>query len=67
MHVAKMKSHRGAAKRFKVTGGGKVIKYSSHKSHILEKKSAKRKRQLRHGQVASKPDAKRVKELLPYK
>ncbi|HHU62401.1 MAG: 50S ribosomal protein L35 [Bacillota bacterium] len=65
--MAKMKSHRGAAKRFKVTGTGKVIKFSSHKGHILEKKSSKRKRQLRHGQVASKPDQKRVRELLPYK
>lgn len=65
--MAKMKTHKGAAKRFKVTGTGKVIKFSSHKSHILEKKSAKRKRQLRHGQVASKADSKRIKKLLPYK
>ena len=57
MHVAKMKSHRGAAKRFKVTGGGKVIKYSSHK-YILEE-ICKAQRQLRHGRV-SKPDTKRV-------
>lgn len=65
--MAKMKTHRGAAKRFKITGTGKVIKFSSHKSHILEKKSGKRKRQLRHGQVASKADTRRVHELLPYK
>ena len=65
--MAKIKTHRGAAKRFKVNGTGKVIKYGSHKRHILEKKSAKRKRQLRHGQVASKADTKRVHELLPYK
>ena len=65
--MAKMKTHRGAAKRFKVTGTGKVIKFSSYKSHKLEKKSSKRKRQLRHGQVASKADTKRVRELLPYK
>ncbi|MCK9524951.1 MAG: 50S ribosomal protein L35 [Limnochordia bacterium] len=65
--MPKMKTHRGAAKRFKVTGTGKVIKFSSHRSHILEKKSAKRKRQLRHGQVASNADTKRVRELLPYK
>ncbi|HHT91445.1 MAG: 50S ribosomal protein L35 [Bacillota bacterium] len=63
----KMKTHRGAAKRFKVTGTGKVIKFSSFRNHILGKKSAKRKRQLRHGQVASKADTKRVRELLPYK
>ena len=47
MHVAKMKSHRGAAKRFKVTGGGKVIKYSSHKvisGRILKAKRQKERR-----------------------
>ncbi|HBG00109.1 MAG TPA: 50S ribosomal protein L35 [Firmicutes bacterium] len=65
--MAKMKTHRGAAKRFKVTGTGKVIKFSAYKSHKLEKKSSKRKRQLRHGQVASQADTKRVHELLPYK
>lgn len=65
--MAKMKTHRGAAKRFKITGTGKVLRFSSHKSHILEKKSAKRKRQLRHSKVASKADSKRVKRLLPYK
>lgn len=64
--MPKMKSHRGAAKRFKVTGSGKVLKNSSHKSHILEKKSPKRKRQLRHAAVASDADTKRVKRLLPY-
>lgn len=65
--MPKMKTHRGAAKRFKVTGTGKIVKNSSHRRHILEKKSAKRKRQLRTGEVASKADTKRVHELLPYK
>ncbi|HHT72686.1 MAG TPA: 50S ribosomal protein L35 [Firmicutes bacterium] len=64
--MPKMKSHRGAAKRFKITGSGKVMKSNSHKRHILEKKSAKRKRQLRHAVVASDADTKRVKRLLPY-
>jgi len=61
-----MKSHRGAAKRFKVTGSGKVIKNSAYRRHILEKKSPKRKRQLRQAVVASDADAKRIKKLLPY-
>jgi large subunit ribosomal protein L35 len=65
--VPKMKTHRGAAKRFQVTGTGKIVKNSSYRRHKLGKKSAKRKRQLRFGQVASKADAKRVHELLPYK
>lgn len=64
--MPKMKSHRGAAKRFKVTGKGKVLKNRAFKSHILEKKSAKRKRQLRHSQVISDNDSKRVKRMLPY-
>ncbi len=64
--MPKMKTHRGAAKRFKITGSGKVMKNNSHKRHILEKKSPKRKRQLRHAEVASKADAQRVKRLLPY-
>jgi len=64
--MPKMKTHKGAAKRFKVTGSGKVIKNRSFKSHILEKKSAKRKRKLRHGQVISENDVKRVKRMLPY-
>ncbi|MGI6147856.1 MAG: 50S ribosomal protein L35 [Firmicutes bacterium] len=64
--MPKMKTHRGAAKRFKITGSGKVMKNNSYKRHILEKKSAKRKRQLRHAVVTSEADAKRVKRLLPY-
>lgn len=64
--MPKMKSHKGAAKRFKITGKGKVLKNRAFKSHILEKKSAKRKRQLRHSQVISDNDNKRVKRMLPY-
>ena len=63
--MPKMKSHRGAAKRFKFTAKGKVKRNRSFKSHILEKKSAKRKRQLRHSQLVSDSDAKRVKRMLP--
>ncbi|HHW73200.1 MAG TPA: 50S ribosomal protein L35 [Firmicutes bacterium] len=65
--MPKMKTHRGAAKRFKVTGTGKIVKNSSFRRHKLEKKSSKRKRQLRVALVVSDADAKRVHELLPYK
>mgnify|MGYP000935234475 FL=1 len=64
--MPKMKTHRGAAKRFKVTGSGKVVRNHAYKSHILEKKSAKRKRKLRQGELVSSNDAKRVKRMLPY-
>ncbi|MCW3066117.1 MAG: ribosomal protein [Solirubrobacterales bacterium] len=62
--MPKMKTHSGAKKRFKVTGTGKVRGRSAFTSHILEKKSPKRKR--RHGQpaVISKADVPRVKKLL---
>ena len=61
----KMKTHKGAAKRFKVTASGKVRRYKAYKSHILTKKSAKRKRNLRRpGIVATKGDTKRIKRLI---
>ena len=63
--MTKMKSHKGARKRFKVTGSGKVKRYRAFKSHILTKKSAKRKRHLRRGAlVATSGDVKRMKRLL---
>ncbi|MHB1126469.1 MAG: 50S ribosomal protein L35 [Bacillota bacterium] len=65
--MPKMKTHRGAAKRFSFTGSGKIKKSSANKSHILEKKSAKRKRHLRQGGMVSAADAKRVAKLIPYK
>lgn len=64
--MPKMKTHKGAAKRFKVTGKGKFVRNRAYKSHILEKKSAKRKRNLRHSSLVSESDAKRVKRMLPY-
>ncbi|HOB08136.1 MAG: 50S ribosomal protein L35 [Limnochordia bacterium] len=64
--MPKMKTHRGAAKRFKVTGSGKVVRNHAYKSHILEKKSAKRKRKLRQSDLIHSNDAKRVKRMLPY-
>jgi large subunit ribosomal protein L35 len=63
--MPKVKTHRGAKKRFKVTGSGKVRRYKAFKSHILTKKTAKRKRRLRQaGLVATTGDTKRVKRLL---
>jgi large subunit ribosomal protein L35 len=63
--MPKMKTHRGAAKRFKITGSGKVKRYKANKSHILTKKSAKRKRRLRRPSlVATRGEVKHVKRLL---
>jgi large subunit ribosomal protein L35 len=61
----KMKTHKGAAKRFKVTGSGKVRRYKAYKSHILTKKTSKRKRNLRRPDlIATSGDTKRMKRLL---
>jgi large subunit ribosomal protein L35 len=62
--MPKMKTHRGAAKRFKKTGTGKVKRGHAFTSHILTKKSPKRKRQLRQSALIAKSDLKRVKRLL---
>jgi large subunit ribosomal protein L35 len=64
--MPKIRSKRGAAKRFKVTAGGKIKRRKGWKSHLLEWKSPKRKRQLRKGALVSKADAKRIRKLLPY-
>jgi large subunit ribosomal protein L35 len=63
--MPKMKSHRGARKRFTVTGTGKVRRLKAFKSHILTKKSPKRKRNLRRATtVATNGEAKNLKRLL---
>lgn len=64
--MPKMKTHRGAAKRLKVTGSGKVKRKKAYTSHILTKKSAKRKRNLRQSTLVSDGDYKRIKTLIPY-
>lgn len=64
--MPKMKTHRGAAKRVKKTGSGKLKRSKAFSSHILTKKSSKRKRGLRQATVVSESDMKRVKTLLPY-
>ena len=60
----KMKSHRGASKRFKLTGSGKVKRNKASKSHILTKKSPKRKRGLRKATTLTGADHKRIKSVL---
>jgi large subunit ribosomal protein L35 len=63
--MPKMKTHRGAAKRFKRTGTGKITRMQQGKNHILTKKDAKRKRQLRKRVLVSGGDLKRMEQLLP--
>jgi len=65
--MPKMKTHRGAAKRFKVTGSGKIKRAKAFKSHILTKKSSKRKRNLRKGTYVSEAEAKVLRKLIPVK
>ncbi|MCB0278451.1 MAG: 50S ribosomal protein L35 [Calditrichaeota bacterium] len=62
--MPKMKTHRGAAKRFKVTGSGKIKRKKSFKRHILTKKSTKTKRNLRGSTLVHKSDAARVHRML---
>lgn len=65
--MPKIKTHRGAAKRFKLTKSGKIKRGRAFKSHILTKKDTKRKRRLRTGTYCSVPNAKVMKRLIPYK
>ncbi len=62
--MPKVKSNRGATKRFKITGTGKIKRLSSHHSHILTKKTRKRKRQLRKGKFIETADLKKVRTML---
>lgn len=64
--MPKMKSKRGAAKRFKATASGKIKRRKGWKSHLLEWKSPKRRRKLRKGALVSPADVKRIRKLLPY-
>jgi large subunit ribosomal protein L35 len=64
--MPKMKSHRGAAKRFKVTGSGLVVHYASAKVHKNVKKSGGRIRRLKQGTVLSEAFQKNIREILPH-
>ena len=62
--MPKMKTHRGAAKRLKATGTGRLKRSKANKSHILTKKTTKRKRNLRQSTTVSSADGDRVKRML---
>ena len=64
--MPKLKTSRAAAKRFKKTGTGKLVRNKAYKSHILTKKSTKRKRNLRHATIADETNVKNMKKILPY-
>ena len=63
--MPKMKTHRGAAKRFRMTASGKIVRSKYYKQHILTSKSTKRKRGLRQATLISAADMKKVQRLLP--
>ncbi len=64
--MPKLKTHKGAAKRFKKTCRGKILRRKAFHSHILTKKSAKRKRGLTRPALVSSADFKNISKLLPY-
>ena len=64
--MPKMKTSRAAAKRFKVTGTGKLKRNKAYKRHILTKKSTKMKRQLRQAGIVDATNVKNMKKILPY-
>ena len=64
--MPKLKTNRGAAKRFKKTGSGHFKHAQAYKNHILTKKSTKRKRHLRHMEVVHSTDEQGVSRMLPY-
>ncbi len=64
--MPKMKTNRGAAKRFKVTGSGKITRRRAYLRHILTTKTSKQKRRLRKGTGVASVDAKSIRALVPY-
>ena len=64
--MPKIKTNRAAAKRFKVTGTGKLKRNKAYKSHILTKKSTKRKRNLTQATITDATNVKNMKKVLPY-
>jgi large subunit ribosomal protein L35 len=64
--MPKVKTHRGAAKRFSLTASGKVKRSKAFARHILTKKTAKRKRNMRQSTVLKKVDEGAIKKLIPY-
>ena len=64
--MPKMKTTKAAAKRFKTTGTGKLKRNKAYKSHVLTKKSQKRKRNLRKAAMTDATNVKSIKKILPY-
>lgn len=64
--MPKIKTHRGAAKRFKITGTGKVKRWKANKSHLMTGKPSRRTRRLRTSTFVDKTQERTVKRLLPY-
>lgn len=64
--MPKVKTKKAAAKRFKKTGSGELKRMKAYKSHILTKKSAKRKRNLRKATLTDSTNIKNMKKILPY-
>ena len=65
--MPKIKTNRGAAKRFRVTGSGKIKRSKGYKQHILSSKNKKRKRHLRQAGMVSAVESKNIRRLIPYK
>jgi len=65
--MPKLKTNKGAAKRFRLTSNGRVKRKKAFKSHILTKKAPKRKRALRKTALINKRDEKNIRRLIPYK
>jgi large subunit ribosomal protein L35 len=65
--MPKIKTNRGAAKRFKKTGTGKIVRSKAFANHILSKKTTKRKRTLRKSTLVDSTNMKQIKKLIPYK
>lgn len=65
--MGKIKTNRAAAKRFRVTGSGKIKRNKGFKSHLLSSKSKKRKRKLRRGTTVSVSETRNIRKLIPYK
>ena len=64
--MPKLKTHKGAAKRFKKTGTGKIKRHKAFLRHILTSKAKKRKKQLGNSVLVSDADLKKVKRMIPY-
>lgn len=65
--MGKIKTNRAAAKRFRVTGSGKIKRNKGFKSHLLSSKAKKRKRKLRQGTTVSASETRNIRRLIPYK